>query len=94
VKEGDVIRQWMRMALSGPVVRRALKYAVVVGAILIAINHWDGLLTGDVAGGRVAKMALTVCVPYLVSTFSSVGAMRQAESQRELRGGGTMSDAS
>jgi len=77
-----VVSDWVRLAVSAPVVRRALKYAVVVGAILIAINHWDALLEGDVTGGRLAKMALTVCVPYLVSTFSSVGAMREARSRR------------
>ena len=74
---------WLRLAMSPQVVRRALKYAVVVGAILIAINHWDALLAGDLSGGRLAKMALTVCVPYLVSTFSSVGAMRQADTRRD-----------
>ena len=77
-----MVSDWVRLAVSAPVVRRALKYAVVVGAILIAINHWDALLEGDVSGGRLAKMALTVCVPYLVSTFSSVGAMREARSLR------------
>ena len=77
-----MVGDWLRLAISGPVVRRALKYAVVVGAILIAINHWDALLEGDVSGGRLAKMVLTVCVPYLVSTLSSVGAMREADSRR------------
>jgi hypothetical protein len=72
-------RDWVRLAVSRPVVWRALKYAIVVGAILIGINHWDALLAGDVSGGRLAKMALTVCVPYLVSTLSSVGALRQVE---------------
>ena len=84
---------WIRLALSGPVVRRALKYALVVGAILIAINHWDALLKGDVSGGRLAKMALTVCVPYLVSTLSSVAAMRDAESGRNSGGGGSLPGA-
>ncbi len=30
-------------------------------------------------------MALTVCVPYLVSTLSSVGAMREAELSEDGR---------
>lgn len=72
----DADDRWLRLATSRPVVRRALGYAVVVGAILIAINHWDALLAGELDGGRLAKMGLTVCVPYLVSTFSSVSALR------------------
>lgn len=65
-----------RLAFSGPVVRRALGYAVVVGALLISINHADALYRGDLDWVRVAKMALTVLVPYGVSTLSSVQAVR------------------
>jgi len=67
---------WFQAATSAQVVRRALKYAVVVGAILIAINHGDALLAGQLDGGRLFRMALTVLVPYAVSTLSSVEAMR------------------
>ena len=70
------MRDWLRIAASPAVVRRSLGYAVVVGAILIAINHGDALLRGELAPGRVLKMALTVLVPYCVSTASSVGALR------------------
>ena len=68
-----------QLVVRGDVVRRALGYAVVVGSVLIAINHGDAVLAGDVDGRRLLKMSLTVVVPYLVSTFSSVGAMRGAE---------------
>ena len=64
------------IVFSSPVVRRALGYAVVVGAILIGINHGDALLRGELDGTRAFKMALTVLVPYTVSTFSSVQALR------------------
>lgn len=67
---------FLSLALSAPVVRRALKYAVVVGAILITINHGDALLSGQVGAGRLFKMGLTVLVPYMVSTLSSVEAIR------------------
>ena len=71
-----VLRAWSDLALQPAVVRRALAYAVVVGAILIGINHGHAVLAGDWSDGRLVRMALTVMVPYLVSTFSSVGAMR------------------
>ncbi len=67
---------WIRLACSKVVALRALKYALVVGAILIAINHGDAALSGDVSARRVLKMILTVFVPYAVSTSSSVAAMR------------------
>jgi len=67
---------WFQVATSAQVVRRALKYAVVVGAILIAINHGDALMTGQLGSGRLFRMGLTVLVPYAVSTLSSVEAVR------------------
>lgn len=67
---------WLACALLPSVVRRACGYAVVVGAILITINHGGALLQGELTRGRLFKMALTACVPYVVSTLSSVGALR------------------
>jgi len=67
----------LRYALSWPCVRRALMYAVVVGAVLIGINHGDALLRSEIDGSRLTKMGLTMLVPYLVSTLSSVGARRE-----------------
>jgi hypothetical protein len=65
------------LALKPSVVKRALKYAVVVGAILITINHGDAILRGDLPPARLFRIGLTVLVPYVVSTLSSVSAMRE-----------------
>jgi hypothetical protein len=70
------MKESLRLALESSVVKRALKYAVVVGLILITINYGDVILRGELNGGRLFKMALTVVVPYVVSTLSSVGALR------------------
>ncbi len=70
--------EWFDLATSGSVVRRALAYAVIVGAVLIGINHGDAILLGDVEAGRYLKMGLTVLVPYTVSTLSSVQALRSS----------------
>ncbi len=67
----------LRLACSTSVMKRALKYALVVGFVLIAINHGDAILDGEVTAGRLMKMILTVFVPYAVSTSSSVSAMRE-----------------
>lgn len=76
------MKEPLRLALESSVVKRALKYAVVVGLILIAINHSDAILRGDLTGGRLFKMGLTVVVPYVVSTLSSVGALREKSKAR------------
>jgi len=71
------MKESFRLARQPSVVKRALKYAVAVGIILISINHGDALLRGDVPRNRLLKMALTLAVPYVVSTLSSVAAMRE-----------------
>jgi hypothetical protein len=71
------ILEWLRLAGSTPIRRRALRYTLVVGAVLITINHGDAILRGDLPFGRLLRIGLTILVPYLVSTFSSVGTILQ-----------------
>jgi len=61
-----------QIAFDRTVVRRALRYGVIVGLLLIGINHGGAILAGTVTAGRMVQMALTVVIPYLVSTLSSV----------------------
>ena len=70
------MREWLELAFEGVVVRRALWCVVVVGAVLIGINHGDAILRGQVTAGRLVRMVLTLLVPYCVSTYSSVCALR------------------
>lgn len=53
---------------------RALKVAAVVGTMLVAINHGDAILAATIQAGQWVQIALTYCVPYCVSTYSSVKA--------------------
>ena len=77
------LRDWCLLACTRSVVLRGLKFAIVVGAILIAINHGDAIMSGNLSRTNYLKMGLTVIVPYMVSVFSSVGAMVEtARTQR------------
>lgn len=76
---------WFDIATRPAVVRRALKYAIIVGTLLIAINHGDAILRGDVSIDRLLRMGLTTLVPYAVSTLSSVEALRSAEREKTTR---------
>jgi len=67
---------WLGTALRGDVVRRALRTALLVGTVLVLINHVDALLAGALDWERIVKMTLTYCVPYCVSTHASVAALR------------------
>lgn len=71
------VTHWLRLATHPATVRRAFITAVIVGTILIAINHGPAILRGEVTGTRIAQMCLTVLVPYLVSTTSSVSTRKE-----------------
>ena len=70
------MKEWLRLARRPSVVRRALRTMAVVAPILIAINQGDALVRGELDGVRALKIALTLFVPYAVSTSSSVAALR------------------
>jgi len=70
------MRDWFDIALQRSVAARALKVAVLVGCILALINHGDALLSGSVTLTEWIKIGLTFLVPYCVSTFASVQAIR------------------
>ncbi len=68
--------EWLRLARDPLVVRRALRTMLLVGTILVAINHGDVLIRGQIDAEHVFKVGLTLLVPYGVSTASSVAALR------------------
>jgi len=51
---------------------RAVRVALVVGAVLFAINQLDVVLRGEVTPVVAAKILLTFAVPYTVSTYSAL----------------------
>lgn len=75
------MREWLNIARQPRIMKRALRYALVVGAVLITINYGDMILKGQITPDRLFKMALTVIAPYCVSTASSVGAIREMNKQ-------------
>ncbi len=65
---------WLDVAVEPGIVRRSLIVAAIVGTVLNVINQ------GDALGGALNwwKLALTYCVPYLVSTYGAVTARIEA----------------
>jgi hypothetical protein len=61
------------------VVRRALRVSLAVGTVLVAINHGDAMLAGTLTATAWLKILLTYAVPYCVSTYAHVGALRDGD---------------
>ncbi|MBE7636422.1 hypothetical protein GUA87_06160 [Sneathiella sp. P13V-1] len=74
---------------SRPLMQRSLMVAVIAGTLLCLINQWQGL-TGE-APIDWPKIALTYCVPFLVSSISAYLTVRsqilktmEAQGRQEL----------
>ncbi len=73
------MKRWFELASSPIIVGRSLRVALVVGTLLTLINQGDVLLEGAISVEVIAKILLTYCVPYAVSTYAGVGALLEKE---------------
>jgi len=60
------------------IVVRGLKFSLVVGSILVLINHLYCCFAGD-GIKHLESILLTYSVPYFVSSFSSTQAVLESE---------------
>lgn len=63
-----------RLAFGDGTPKKAFLTALVVGTILTAINHGDIILLGE--WPPLAKVLLTYCVPYCVTTWGAITGKR------------------
>ena len=68
----------LKLLLSPDIVARSLRISLVVGTILVLINHLDSIVAGAMNGVLAGKILLTYMVPYAVSSYSSYCALRDA----------------
>ncbi len=73
-----VVKVVWSVAFSRGIVLLAMGTALVVGCVLLAINHGDGLLAGTIDVMRSTTMLLTFLVPYCVSAYSAAAVGRYA----------------
>ncbi|WP_413431685.1 nitrate/nitrite transporter NrtS [Crateriforma spongiae] len=74
---------FLSVALRPTILRRGLAYSLVVGTILVGINQGDVIFSGGASWRHLLKIGLTYMVPFLVSTLSSVSAIRERETVRK-----------
>lgn len=74
--------RYLQAWFARPTLIRAVKVSTLVGTLLLVINQGDLVLSGMVPPPW--KVLLTYIVPYAVSSWSSVAALRQtgAEDQQ------------
>ena len=67
------------LAFRRDVASRAFGVALVVGTLLAAINHGAAIVSGEMTATRWVMVVATYAVPYAVSAYSSVGALRRLD---------------
>ncbi len=75
---------FLSIASSPIVVARAVKVGLVVGTLLALLNHGDKILNLQMSAEVWFKIILTYLVPYSVSTWSAVGAIREKDLSNDL----------
>ena len=68
-----------QIATRSDVLFRSFKMASIVGIVLAIINHGDHILLGTMTTTEWIKIVITFCVPFCVSTISSVLAIRREQ---------------
>ncbi len=76
------MKEWLRIAIRRDVVLRGLKVGAIVGTILVAINHGDLILSGQLDASAVWKIPLTYLVPYCVATYGGCEAILQHQNEQ------------
>lgn len=66
----SIFQSWITLAINAQTAKNALKLALVVGSILSLINQTNAILGPEKINW--IKLCLTYCVPYLVSTYTSI----------------------
>jgi len=72
-------KSFFAIACSQKVVMSAIKVALFVGTMLALINHGEKILNLSLSGDDYFKVFLTYLVPYGVSTWSAVKAIKSKD---------------
>lgn len=77
-------RKALAIVLRREHLRRTLAIALVVGTILMLINHFDTIVSGEATSATWVKVALTYCVPFVVSNLGLLAGKRAELRKGEL----------
>ena len=70
-------QRFLHMAATPAIRRRAFRVALVVGTVFGTLNYGDKLLGGTMTSTDGIKALASYCIPYCVSTYSSVLALME-----------------
>lgn len=81
-------RKALAIVLRREHLRSTVAITLVVGTILMLINHLDTIVSGDATPATWVKVGLTYCVPFVVSNLGLLSGKRSELSQDADRSAG------
>ena len=73
------MKSWFQIAFQPRVYKRAMKTSLLVGTLLTIINQSSQIIDHGFLPEICIKIFLTYMVPYCVSTYASVEAIRDSQ---------------
>ncbi len=73
------MKLFFKHAFDKVTVKRSIMVGLVVGTILMLINHYDALISWSLTRTNIFQILLTYFVPYAVSTYGSAMQARYIE---------------
>jgi hypothetical protein len=70
---------FFRTAMQPAVYRTAIRISLLIGTVLALINHSPAIFSLTLSSQNVFQIVLTYLVPYGVSTYSAVKAIRETQ---------------
>jgi len=80
-------RARLAVVLSGPVVRKSIMAAILVGSLLILLNQGDLLFSGQITGRVIIKSLITPLIPFCVTLLGALLNSGSAAHREDLRPG-------
>ena len=71
------MKSWLACAFQRDIFICSLKMALLVGTLLVFINHGAVFLSDSITSTELRHILLTYLVPYCVATYTGVEAMRK-----------------
>lgn len=74
------IGEALALVSSGPILRRSLIVALIVGTLLSVINQLSVITSGEATGATWVRIAANYAIPFVVSSIGALSGMKAAAS--------------
>jgi hypothetical protein len=75
----STVGEALALVSSGPILRRSIIVALVVGTLLSVINQLGVITAGSATGATWVRIAANYAIPFVVSSIGALSVLKSAE---------------